>query len=93
MCERRLPIERRGFNGWQQERWLVHCEDACAFLGSAGKDELEGYADPELIESLRADIGMDELKFRDYFKTLSKHARPTAYVFRWSALWQVPGIF
>lgn len=71
-----------GFNGWQQERWLVHCEDACVFLGPAGKEELEAYADRGLIDLLRADIGMDEIKFRDYFKTLSKRAGPTAYVFR-----------
>ncbi len=29
-----------GFSGWQQERWLVHCGDACAFLGPAGRTEI-----------------------------------------------------
>lgn len=71
-----------GFNGWQQERWLVHCEDACAFLGPAGKEELEAYADQGLIDLLRADIAMDQVEFQDYFNTLSKQAGPTAYVFR-----------
>ena len=71
-----------GFNGWQQERWLAHCDDACAFLGPAGKEQLDAYADQGLIDFLRADIGMDEIKFQDYFNTLSKQAGPTAYVFR-----------
>jgi uncharacterized protein len=31
---RRTP----GFRGWQQERWLFHCGDGAAFLGTAGED-------------------------------------------------------
>ena len=27
---RRTP----GFTGWQQERWLVHCDDGAAYLGT-----------------------------------------------------------
>ena len=30
-----------GFTGWQQEHWLVHCDDGSAYLGSSGEDELE----------------------------------------------------
>jgi uncharacterized protein CbrC (UPF0167 family) len=30
-----------GFTGWQQERWLVHCGDAAAYLGATGDDDLE----------------------------------------------------
>ncbi|HKZ81756.1 MAG TPA: CbrC family protein [Pyrinomonadaceae bacterium] len=71
-----------GFNGWQQERWLVHCGDASAFLGPAGKDELKSYGSQELIDSLRADRGMDEASFRDYLDTMNKQTGPTAYVFR-----------
>jgi uncharacterized protein CbrC (UPF0167 family) len=61
---------------------IVFIEASFVFLGPAGKDELESYADQGLIDSLRADIGMDEIKFGDYFKTLNKQAGPTAYVFR-----------
>jgi uncharacterized protein CbrC (UPF0167 family) len=71
-----------GFNGWQQERWLVHCGDGCAFLGPAGKDELESFGSQELVESLRADSGMNDAEFGDYFAKLNKQRGPTAYVFR-----------
>lgn len=77
-----IAFRTPGFNGWQQERWLVHCEDACAFLGAVGKEELEAYADQELIDSLHADVEMDENQFHDYFEILSKQNGPTAYVFR-----------
>lgn len=34
---RRTP----GFNGWQQEMWMVCCNDACAFMGDASMDEVK----------------------------------------------------
>lgn len=71
-----------GFNGWQQERWLVHCGDVCAFLGTAGKEELTSYESQELIESLRADLKMGDAEFRDYVEKMNKQSGPTAYVFR-----------
>jgi uncharacterized protein len=39
-----------GFLAWQQEHWLYHCGDACAFLGPAGTAELERY--PEALEMI-----------------------------------------
>ena len=85
-----LPIEvmeevanrTPGFNGWQQERWLTHCGDACAFLGPAGKIELKASGEQELLDSIRADARMSELEFRAYFEKLDKQIAPTAYVFR-----------
>jgi uncharacterized protein len=29
-----------GYDSWQGEVWLSHCEDACAFLGDASKEEV-----------------------------------------------------
>lgn len=71
-----------GFSGWQQERWLVHCEDACAFLGPAGKKELAAYNNRDLLESLRADLDMTYAEFQDYFEGMNREGGPTAYVFR-----------
>ena len=34
---RRTP----GHSAWQQERWLAHCKDFCAFIGYVGWTELE----------------------------------------------------
>jgi uncharacterized protein CbrC (UPF0167 family) len=71
-----------GFSGWQQERWLVHCNDACEFHGPSGKGEIESYRNPELLNSLRADMAMNEEDFGHYFNALDKERGPTAYVFR-----------
>lgn len=71
-----------GFNGWQPERWLVHCDDACAFLGPAGRQEIESLESQQLLDSLRKDMEMNEQDFQQYFDALDKHRSPTAYVFR-----------
>jgi uncharacterized protein len=71
-----------GFNGWQQERWLVHCNDGCEFLGPAGKREIEAFDSKELLESLRTDVEMDEEEFKNYLNQLDRDSSPTAYIFR-----------
>lgn len=71
-----------GFSGWQQERWLVHCGDACAFLGPAGRTEVASYSSADLLESLRTDAEMTKDAFERYFSELDKEGGPTAYVFR-----------
>ena len=71
---RRTP----GFSGWQQERWLYHCGDGCAFLGPVGGAELERY--PDAVEMLRQEEVGDGLA--DYLMALSKDGSPTAYLFR-----------
>ena len=71
-----------GFYGWQQERWLVHCSDACAFLGPAGKEEVDKYKSQELLDSLRKDMDMNEDEFGDYLNSLDNEYGPTAYIFR-----------
>lgn len=77
-----IAFRNPGFNGWQQERWLVHCDDARAFLGPAGKTEIVEYGSQELIDSLRTDIGLSDEEFEDYFQKISRNSAPTAYVFR-----------
>ena len=71
-----------GFNGWQQERWLAHCGDACAFLGPAGKQELANYDSKALIESIRTDLNLSDSAFTSYLDKLDIQSGPTAYVFR-----------
>jgi uncharacterized protein len=71
-----------GFCSWQQEKWLVHCNDACVFLGPSGRQEIEAIGSQELIDSLQEDIQMDEEEFERYFNALDKKRPPTAYVFR-----------
>ena len=50
-----------GYCGWQQEYWLAHCDDYCAFLGYPTWEDLEndGLAG-EIEETYREDIcGVD----------------------------------
>jgi uncharacterized protein CbrC (UPF0167 family) len=76
---RRTP----GFTGWQQERWWAHCGDAAAFLGRAGRRELEGRW-AAAVPALRAEAALeaDESGWSDYLAALDAEAAPTAYVFR-----------
>ena len=37
--------------GWQQEIWVTHCDDFCAFLGYVGAKELKEIGLEEVIEN------------------------------------------
>ncbi|HZS10027.1 MAG TPA: CbrC family protein [Blastocatellia bacterium] len=82
MIEEEIAWRTPGFSGWQQERWLVHCSDACAFLGPAGKEEVEAFTNKELLNSLQAESEMDDGEFREYFNSLRRDHGPTAYIFK-----------
>ncbi|WP_458788311.1 CbrC family protein, partial [Vallitalea sediminicola] len=41
-----------GYCGWQQEYWLSHCGDFCAFIGYVGWNEIKEFAD-ELEEDIK----------------------------------------
>jgi len=71
-----------GFPGWQQEHWLACCGDAAAFVGLAGRVELEQQW-PDAIPSIQEECGiLDDTDWQDYLRALSKDGSPTAYVFR-----------
>jgi uncharacterized protein CbrC (UPF0167 family) len=77
---RRTP----GFSGWQQERWLTHCDDAAAFLGVVGYEELVSH--PSAIAYLKVDLESDRRwddgLIDEYVRALSRDGSPTAYLFR-----------
>lgn len=69
-----------GFAGWQQERWLFHCDDGAAYLGRVGARELEG--DEAALSSLRAERdGWAPEKVEEYVAALDRDRPPTAYLF------------
>jgi uncharacterized protein CbrC (UPF0167 family) len=70
-----------GFSGWQQEQWPACCNDAAAFLGCAGRAELERQW-PDAIEAVRAETGLSGEEWQQYFGALHIEHGPTAYVFR-----------
>lgn len=54
-----------GYRGWQQEKWLSHCDDFCAFLGCVGWKEIENIKDElsEDIEKLKKDMNLSQEEF------------------------------
>jgi uncharacterized protein CbrC (UPF0167 family) len=70
-----------GFNGWQQEMWWTHCEDAGEFLGRAGRKELEA-AGPDAVAAIQASTGLEGKEWTDFLNALSVDGAPTAYLFR-----------
>ena len=73
---RRTP----GYDSWQQDQWLYHCGDGCAFLGAVGRADLEAY--PDALEMLRGDLpGWEEGDVEAYIDGLSATGSPTAYLF------------
>lgn len=59
-----------GFDTWQQEMWLAHCNDACRFLGDATKQDIFDLADGRgrLVDA-------DEWGSPD-FKEMAKYYQP-----------------
>jgi len=79
-----------GYAAWQEAQWWTHCGDAAAYLGPAGKAEVEAYGE-ELIVSLRENSGIPEKDWERHLNELSKDGSPTAYVFRCRHCGQVGG--
>ncbi len=65
-----LVLRTPGYNGWQQEYWLAHCDDYCAFLGYPNWDDLEKMGIAEEIEqTYRQDVcGLDLEDAIEYIK-------------------------
>ncbi len=77
---RELVERTPGFLGWQEEQWFTCCGDAAAFVGRAGKRELEA-AGAEAIALVREDLDLDEQTWERYFDELDADGSPTAYLF------------
>ena len=76
-----IAFRTPSFNGWQQERWFTHCNDAGIFLGCAGKRELEKM-EQALLEAIKLETGYDQEQWLEYFEQMDADYGPTAYVFR-----------
>jgi uncharacterized protein CbrC (UPF0167 family) len=63
-----------GFTGWQEERWLVHCDEGAAYLGRIGYDELAAH--PDALAMVRDEVG------DDHTEALHPDGDATGYLFR-----------
>lgn len=75
-----LTEKTPGYRGWQQEYWLAHCEDFCAFIGYVGwkeiADKLEQFAD------LRGDCAAFGLEYEKLSEYLLDNGDCQGYLFR-----------
>jgi uncharacterized protein CbrC (UPF0167 family) len=80
-------ISRRtpGFAGWQSERWMYHCGDACAFLGPVGAAELLSMPEDANVaiaaESEDLD-GWSADQVQTMLTDLSREGSPRGYLFQ-----------
>jgi uncharacterized protein len=58
-----------GYSGWQQEAWLSHCGDFCAFIGYATWDQIEPLSD-ELATDVRRAKSEMRLGDEDFIQSL-----------------------
>jgi uncharacterized protein len=70
-----------GYSGWQQERWLSHCGDFCAFKNYVGWSEIQDLKS-ELtndLDEIKADydLAQEELE-----KSLQTNSRMRGYLFQ-----------
>lgn len=70
-----------GFTAWQQETWWTHCNDGGAFLGPAGKAELDEMGD-EAWTAVRTATGFEGEEWQAFASQVSRNGNPTAYLFR-----------
>lgn len=73
LCQR-TPV----YSSWQQDQWLYHCGDGCAFLGAAVRAGLDAF--PDALEMLRREhdgLGREESDVNVYIDSLSGTESPT----------------
>ncbi len=69
--------------GWQQEEWLSHCGDFCAFAGYVGWKEIVDLGlEDELKEDLENIKEQHGLTQKELEKRLVKHGHFQGYLFR-----------
>lgn len=71
------------FQGWQQEHWLYHCDDAAAYLGTADHERLRRH--PTALEAVlheNDEFGWSAEESRAWAESMSVDGSPTAYLFR-----------
>ena len=72
-----------GFDAWQQDHWLFHCGDACAFLGRIGRNDLEALPDAlDMLMHENVEFGWTVRESQEYVDALDADGEATAYLFR-----------
>lgn len=80
-CTIELTQRTPGYCGWQQEQWLSHCGDHCAFVGCVGWAEIKHLQDEleDDIEKLRKKMSLSR---ENYETSLLKIGHHRGYLFQ-----------
>ena len=70
-----------GYISWQQEIWLSHCGDACAFLGDATPETVAQLNDDEMSQ-LNSDFGVDRSWLTELLAHYEPGGQPAIYHFQ-----------
>ena len=70
-----------GYHGWQQEYWVAHCDDYCAFLGYVGWDELVEMGIDKEIEETHKD-GVSGWPLEEVKEYMSNGGSMQGYLFK-----------
>ncbi|WIY59599.1 CbrC family protein [Bacillus arachidis] len=70
-----------GYRGWQQEYWLGHCNDFCAFIGYVEWKEI-AHLENELQQDLVEFTGYYGLSLQDFQYSLGHQGSLQGYLFK-----------
>lgn len=71
------------FIGWQQEAWLAHCDDACAYIDRVGVAELAGLPDGVVaVRRALGEWGRSDQEQEELFDALHRDGNFVAHLFR-----------
>lgn len=77
-----IALRTPGFSGLEQERWLFCCNDAAAFHGAVGSEELAAH--PDAVAAVRDECGRrgwDQAMIDRFLGALTRDGSPRAYLF------------
>jgi len=70
-----------GYAGWQQEDWLAHCGECCAYLGPVGWKEIEPLQ-KQLADDLARIAAETRTEVDPIYRHFHRDGNPTGYLFR-----------
>lgn len=76
-----VSLRTPAFISWQQEQWLAHCGDACAFLGDASIADVAN-ASEQTKQAWQKDNGMGESEWQHLTSGYQPGGDPALYKFK-----------
>ena len=76
-----LTLRTPGYCGWQQEYWIAHCDDYCAFIGYVGWEDLVEMGIDAQIEK-NYDKDLNGFDIEDVKECMCNEGSMQGYLFR-----------